>query len=214
MKFSTVLGLLALAVLSSTACTHASETSTEATEAQQTSDGGSPDGVPTRIPCTKNLGSGLAGTFGRLDGVIVAVEAPGHGGCFADRHHVHIQVLSQGQTYDVAVNTDSGFMAEKDVALPGGPWADGWHRGGSLDYTSDLGLHASDFVSGSEAVLDQKLEAELANANHVSIFATLYSHSGVHLVHRRGNNIDGAVVLNPLSPAAHVIAFHFADQSF
>src|SRR5215468_431844 len=130
MKFSTLLGLLDLAVLSSTACTEASEASTEATEAERTTDGGSGDGVPTRIPCTTNLGSALAGTFGRLDGVIVAVEQPGHGGCFADRHHVHIQVLSNGQTYDVAVNTDSGFIAEKNAPLPGGPWVDGWHRGG------------------------------------------------------------------------------------
>ena len=179
-------------------------------------DAGSTDGPPVRKPCTSNFGSGLAGTFGRLDGTIVAVVPTGHGACNADHTHVHLQVLSQGQVYDVAVNIDDGYYAERDVRLPGAPWVEGWHRGGSLDYVADLGLHATDFNTASQSQLEQKVEAELASANHVSIFATLYSHGGVHLVHRSksGNPVDGAVVLDPLSPKAHLIAFHFSDQSF
>jgi hypothetical protein len=172
------------------------------------------DGTPTRVPCTDNFGSALAGTFGRLDGIIAAVVPPGHGTCSADRHHVHIQVLSDGATYDVAVNTDGGFSAEKDAPLPGDAWADGWHRGGTLDYVRDFGLHASDFAPHTEAEIDQQIESALASANHVSIYATLYSHAGVHLVHRRANGQDGVLVLDPLSPTARVFAFRFSDQTF
>jgi hypothetical protein len=172
------------------------------------------DGTPTRVPCTSSFGTGLTGTFGRLDGVIVAVVPPGHGSCNADAHHVHVQVLSQGETYDVAVNTDGGFSATKDMPLPGGPWADGWHAGGSLDYVTDVGVHVGDFQPGSENAIDQQLEIALANANHVSVFATLYSHGGVHLVHRRGQGHDGLLVTDPLSPTSHVFAFHFSNQSF
>jgi hypothetical protein len=192
-------------------------TSTSTSSALATGRDGGTDGTPTRVPCTSDFGNGLSGTFGRLDGVVVAVVPPGHAGqgiCNADAHHVHVQVLSQGQTYDVAVNTDSGFIAEKDVSLPAGPWADGWHGGVSLDYVANLGLHDADFTTGSEADLDQRLETALASANHVSVFATLYSHGGVHLVHRRGRGQDGALVTDPLSPSSHLFAFHFSTQSF
>jgi hypothetical protein len=178
------------------------------------SGGGTSDGTPQRQPCTNDLGSGLTGTFGRLDGVIAAVVPPGRGSCNADEHHVHLQVLSAGQIYDVAVNIDGGFIATKDVPLPKGAWADGWHAGGQLDYVTDLGLHDADFQTGSESALDQQIEAALANANHVSVFATLYSHSGVHEVHRHGQGNDGLLVLDPLSPDAHAFAFHFSNQSF
>jgi hypothetical protein len=33
-------------------------------------------------------------------------------------------------------------------------------------------------------------------------------------VHRNGNQNDGAIVINPLSPTAHWLFFHFANQSF
>jgi hypothetical protein len=203
------------------ACTATEDASVSGTAAlsgdrQASTDAGAggDDGTPTRVPCTNSFGAGLSGTFGRIDGTIAAVVPPGHGACSADRHHVHLQISSQGQIYDVAVNTDGGFIAERQAPLPGGPWSEGWHRGGSLDYPTDLGLHSSDFTAGSEAELDAQLESALANANHVSVFATLYSHSGVHLVHRRGNGVDGALILDPLSPNARVFAFHFDTQSF
>jgi hypothetical protein len=177
-----------------------------------TDDGG--DGTPNRVPCTSNFGTGLSGTFGRLDGFVVAVVPPGGGACNADKHHVHLQVSQGGSTYDVAINTDSGFIANKDVPLPSIAWSEGWHTNVSLDYPTDLGLHSSDFTTGNESQFDQDIEGALANANHVSVFATLYSHGGVHLVHREGKGHDGAIVTDPLSPTSHVFVFHFSDQSF
>jgi len=182
-------------------------------DASVSNDGG--DGPPTRVPCTSSFGDALSGAYGRLDGFAVAVVPPASGGgCNADRHHVHLQVSAGGQTYDVAINTDSGFIAEKDMPLPGGAWSEGWHTDASLDYPTDLGLHDADFTAGSEDVLDQDIESALASANHVSVFATPYSHGGVHLVHRQSSGHDGALVTDPLSAQAHVFAFHFSNQSF
>jgi hypothetical protein len=179
-------------------------------------DTGNPsDGPPQRIPCTSNFGTALSGAYGRLDGFVVAVVPPGNGSaCNADSNHVHLQVSSGGKTYDVAINTDSGFIAQKDIKLPGAAWSEGWHTNASLDYPTDLGLHSTDFTKGSKAVLDQDMEGALATANHVSVFATPYSHSGVHLVHRQSKGHDGAVVTDPLSPTSHVFAFHFSNQTF
>jgi hypothetical protein len=193
-----------------TACSSAATDPTTASSALESSG----DGTPTRVPCTNNFGTGLTGSFGRLDGIVVAVVPPGHGSCNADAHHVHVQVLSGGETYDIAVNTDAGFSATKDMPLPGGAWADGWHAGGSLDYVTDLGLHVGDFQAGSEAALSQQLETALANANHISVFATIYSHGGAHLVHRHGQGHDGLLVTDPLSASPHLFAFHFSNQSF
>ena len=180
-------------------------------------DGGSADGAdgpPNRQPCTNNFGNGLSGGFGRLDGYVIAVVPPGGGACNADRHHVHVQVVAGGETYDIAVNTDSGFIAERDAPLPAGSWNEGWHTGVSLDYPADLGLHASDFTAASEAVVDQDVENALATANHISVFATPYNRGGAHLVHRQGSGHDGAVITDPLSATSHLFAFHFSNQSF
>ena len=179
----------------------------------------SADGTPVRNQCTTSLGSALAGSAGRLDGVVVAIIPAGTRTCHGDSTHVHLQVLSKGQTYDVAVNVDGGNMAEKDMALPGGAWSEGWHAGQRIDYVNDLALHSTDFqFTGSIPQLDQSFESALASANHISIFATTYSSAGMHLVHRSRSTsasaTDGAVITDPLSPLAHVYAFHFADQSF
>jgi hypothetical protein len=172
------------------------------------------DGPPTRHACTTQFGDGLRGAYGRIDGFVVAVLAPRSGLCNADSHHVHIQVTAAGATYDVAVNTDAGFIAHRDVRLPGAAWSEGWHSNASLDYVRDLGLHSGDFTAENQTQTDQDVEAVLASANHISIFATPYNHSGVHLVHRQGQGHDGAVITDPLSPTAHLLAFHFSDQRF
>jgi hypothetical protein len=186
-----------------------------ATDARRDAPGtDSSDGTPTRLPCTTSFGNALVGGFGRLDGFVVSVVPPASGMCSADQHHVHLQVAAGGQTYDIAVNVDGGFIAQKDAPLPAGAWAEGWHPSVSLDYPADLGLHDTDFTPGSEAQIDQAVEGAVANANHVSVFATPFNPGGAHLVHRQGSGHDGAVILDPLSPLAHVLAFRFATQTF
>lgn len=188
-------------------------------------DGGAPagpDGTPVRTACTGVFGSGLAATFGRLDGYLVAVVPPGHNGCSSDANHLHLQVKASGAVYDIAVTMVSDltptmpdvFVVDKDAPLANGAWTEGWHAGDRFDYVANLGLHAGDFVATPAAPLASKIEAALANVNHIAVYATGYGPGGAHKVHRNGGGADGALVIEPLSAKPHVFAFHFATQSF
>jgi hypothetical protein len=172
------------------------------------------DGTPTRQACTGNFGSALSSTHGRLDGTLVSIVGLGGGqGCNGDGSHVHLQVKMNGGIYDVAVNSDT-LIAERDLPLPDGAWSEGWHTSDALDY-AQLGLHSGDFTKpSSPSALAQQIESALANANHVSVFATGYGPSGAHLVHRNnGGGSDGAIVIYPLSTPAHVMMFTFTTTS-
>ena len=172
------------------------------------------DGAPTRAPCTASRGSGLSTSHARLDGYVVAVIPPGNGKqCGGDSSHVHVQVLVGKAVYDVAVNVD-GNMTERDEALTGGPWGEGWHTATSLDYPSALGAHASDFKLTGASMVATEIEKQLAGANHVSVFCTGYDKSGCHLVHRKGKGQDGALVIDPLFPVARWLLFDFSTDTF
>jgi hypothetical protein len=171
------------------------------------------DGTPVRQACTENLGHALTATYGRLDGYLVAIVPMGQHTCNGDSTHVHLQVRMNGAVYDVAVNTDV-LYTERDAPLPDGAWSEGWHTNVSLDYAKNFALHSAVFTTTTPADLQQKLETELAQANHISIFATGYGPDGVHDVHRHGYAQDGAIAIDPLSPNAHLLMFCFADQGF
>jgi hypothetical protein len=172
------------------------------------------DGTTTRITCTNKLGSGLTASFGRLDGTIVSIVPPKQHNCNGDSTHVHLQVLANGGTYDIAVNVDALF-AEKDAPLLNEPWAEGWHTTGEkLDYPSMLALHSTAFGAPTIPELTQTLEAELAAVNHISVFATGYGVDGAHLVHRNGASNDGALVLHPIGAQPHYLLFNFTGQTF
>lgn len=209
--FSTWMGVAAFALLAG-----CSGTASEIEVAAASADLSAEDGTPVRNECTGTFGNGLSGTSGRLDGTIVAIVEPGGPrSCHGDRTHLHLQVLANGSVYDVAVNMD-GLVAEKDTPLPGEGWAEGWHRGSSLHYDTDLGLHSADFQGGNLVEVTRLMDDALASANHVSIFGTLYGHGGLHLIHRSrsASGIDGAVVVDPLAQSAKVYAFRFDNQSF
>ena len=181
------------------------------------SDAASADGTPQHLACTWTLGTQLfGGSHGRLDGYLVSI-VPAHAHqCHGDSGHVHLQIVMNGATYDVAANVDEVAVGEVDAPLAE-PWSEGWHSSAPLDYVQDLGLHSSSFTPMDESTAQQHLLSELANANHVSVFATKYSLSGIHLVHRSrsyGHGLDGAIVINPTSANPHYILFRFPDQSF
>jgi hypothetical protein len=177
--------------------------------------GGTDDGTPSRQACSGALGHGVSATHGRLDGYLVSiVPLGGAKSCNGDSRHVHLQVQMDGGLYDVAVNADGGFFDAVDAPLPGGAWSEGWHTGVPLDYVSAFGVHAADFSTASPSSMAATIENELALANHVSIFGTGYGATGVHDVHRHGGNTDGAIAIDPLSPNAHLLLFHFSNQSF
>jgi len=70
------------------------------------------DGPPMRVPCTTQLGSAMSTSFGRLDGILVAIVPAGANNCGGDASHVHLQIRANGATYDVAVNVGSGSMRD------------------------------------------------------------------------------------------------------
>jgi hypothetical protein len=173
------------------------------------------DGTPRREPCTGNFGSALAAGYGRLDGYLVAIVQPGSGGCRADSDHVHLQIEMRGDVYDVAIN-----VAEEPSAVLTttrerwlAPWQEGWHPAVTFDYVAN-GLHEADFTVGTPTALAAELTDELATVNHISIFATAYDETGVHLVHRNSGGRDGVIVTQPLSSPAHVRMYAFSDQTF
>ncbi|MCE9577788.1 MAG: hypothetical protein K8W52_31935 [Deltaproteobacteria bacterium] len=176
-----------------------------------------PDGTPTRQQCTNSLGSALDMQHGRLDGYLVSIVPTTTRSCNGDDTHVHLQVRVNNAIYDVAVNVSDpagvGFLAQ-DMALPGAPWAEGWHPGQAalLDYPS-IGAHSTAFTLMSETMLSSTLDTELATANHVSIYMTGYGQDGGHNVHRRGTGQDGAIFLRPQGQT-RALLFRFVDQTF
>lgn len=171
------------------------------------------DGTPTRVACISNFGSGLSPAHGRLDGQLVSIVGANERGCPSDPNHLHLQVKMSGSVYDVAINLD-GLEGETDAALPGIPYAEGWHPM-DLDYVRDLGLHSTAITLTSPGPVRDRVVTALAKANHISIFGTGYPGSdGAHIVHYKGRGLDGAIVVNPTAPSPHVIAFRFDNDTF
>lgn len=176
------------------------------------------DGAPTRLPCTSTFGNALSTTFGRLDGILVAIVPPSGGGCNADNDHVHLQIRANGAVYDVAITLADGALEDVhsktfEHALLGPVWAEGWHTGLPIDYPA-LGIHAADVPLRSKAQLASEITADLQTANHISVYGVGYGPGGAHLVHRNGNLHDGLVVTDPLSTPGRVRLFSFTNQAF
>ncbi len=171
------------------------------------------DGTPTRVACVSTLGSGLSPAHGRLDGTLVSIVGANDRGCPSDASHLHLQVKMGGAVYDIAINLD-GLEGETDAKMPGIPFAEGWHPM-DLDYIGDLGLHSTAITLTTPGAIRDRVVTALAKANHISIFGTGYPGSdGAHIVHYKGAGLDGAIVVNPSAPTAHVIAFRFDNDSF
>jgi hypothetical protein len=180
------------------------------------------DGPPTRTnactPLSQQTGTAINTFHGRLDGYLVyVVPQGGPSSCNGDYSHVHLQVKMKGDVYDVAVDIGKtpgdALFYEQDMALPGGAWQEGWSNFG-LSYPQ-LGVHSTQFTSEDPATLGTKIQSELANVNHISVFGDAYqTNNGCHDVHYQNGSTDGAIVIDPLSPTAHVLFFRFSTQSF
>lgn len=203
--------------------------SSSGTDASVPSDSAAPDaapivvddGTPTRIPCKpkSQLGDALTTSFGRLDGILVAIVPPADGGgCQADLDHLHLQIRMNGDIYDVAVNVgengiDDVHSTTRELVMPGPAWQEGWHTVVSANYVT-LGLKSTDLPLKTSAQLVTEMMSDLDDANHISVFATGYGPDGAHLVHRNGQSRDGLIVTQPLSRPAHVRMFAFDSQTF
>jgi len=182
----------------------------------------SPDGPPSYTsactPLSAQTGTAINTKHGRLDGYLsYVVPKDGPSSCNGDGSHVHLQVRMKGEIYDVAVDigtfTGDANLYEADMALPQGAWSEGWHNVG-LSYPQ-LGLHSTQFTAEDPTTLGQKIQSELAGVNHVSVYGDSYTtDNGCHDVHYENGTEDGALVINPLSPTAHILFFRFSTQSF
>jgi hypothetical protein len=180
------------------------------------------DGTPTRTsactPLTQQTGTALDTFHGRIDGYLTyVVPQGGPGSCNGDNSHVHLQIKMLGNIYDVAVDIGQtpgdALLYEADMPMPGGAWSEGWHDIG-LSYPQ-LGVHSTQFTSEVPATLGQKIQTELANVNHISVFGESYStYNGCHDVHYENGTDDGALIIDPLSPTAHILFFRFSTDTF
>jgi len=173
------------------------------------------------VACTGSFGSQMTTAFGRLDGFLVSiVNINGSSTCRGDNNHLHLQVKVNGQIEDIAVNVESTTgdpnvdFRTFNAPLADGAWVEGWHPNVKLDYATNLGVSSTSFTSLTLTQLQSQLDSLLANANHVSIFATGFDGTGGHDIHREPTNHDGAIVINPTTGSPTYLLFHFSTQTF
>ena len=188
--------------------------------------GGSDGGVDKLAMCASTFGTALTNDFGRVDGTVVAVIPPGEMRCpLPNSTHLVVQVRFNGAVHRMvtALKSNRGDpvirYGRTTHSLIGPAFSEGWHTGLSVDYVTDLGLHAG--MAPFSAVPLEWLWPQIANdiniGDEISFFAASSggaTAASAHLTHRNGNNRDGAIVLNPRSANPTWLVFHFADQSF
>lgn len=175
--------------------------------------------------CAATFGDKLTAGFGRIDGILYAVQKPSDKQCaMLNGDHVIVQVLMNGAVYRLVVNVlatgaDTKIrIAEMPHALPAPAYAEGWHTDAPLDYLTSLGAHAD--ASFTAATLDEGVTRVAALLDpKIGAPISIYGTSGdgrpdsAHLIHRNLTNHDGAIVVNPTTNPTFML-FHFATQTF
>lgn len=175
--------------------------------------------------CADTFGNKLTAAFGRLDGVVYAVQKPSDTQCvMPNSDHVVLQVLWAGGVYRMVVNVESNGADPKvrygvfEKPLPAPAFAEGWHTDAPLDYVTTLNVHSTDtaFQPYEMDALVTAMAKELTVGAPIAVYAT--SGEGrpesTHLVHRNKTDKDGAIVVNPKSATPKMLLFHFPDQTF
>ncbi len=185
-----------------------------------TSDAGSAGRNSSCTPLSKQNGTAVSTSYGRLDGTLVYVVGQGASpACNGDDSHIHLQVEVSGDVYDVAVDigksSDEVGVDKQSIDIPGGVWSEGWHDADSLGYKS-VGVHSPSLLLAKPSAVAAQLEGLLAATTHVSIFCTGYDqHNGCHDVHyQNGTSTDGAIVLDPSTANASVVFLRFSGDNF
>ena len=175
--------------------------------------------------CASTFGGALTEGFGRIDGIVFAVQKPSDTTCtFPNSDHVILQVLMNGAVYRLVVNVQSDkagsdpkiLVATMPHALPAPAFAEGWHADAPLDYVTSLGAHSD--TSFTALTLDDAT-ATIAAVVKVGDPIAVYGTSGpgrpesAHLIHRNATNADGAIVVTPTTSPTFML-FHFATQTF
>lgn len=202
------------------------------TDAPQGTDGADLDGGADSLAigrCADQFGTALTEGFGRIDGVVQAVQKPSDTDCaMAEKDRLVVQVLMNGAVYRMVVDiADPGASDMKlrvsafPHAMPQPDYEEGWHTGVPLDYANILGAHSADggFVPLTPDDVIAKIAGEVKAGDPVSVYAISGpgQPSGASLVHRNRParvNEDGAIVVAPTSGAPKFLLFHFDYQTF
>ena len=203
-----------------TSGTTTGDASADASDARDASDA---ERSPPTGECATTFGNSLTEGFGRIDGIVYAVQKPSDTACvMPNRDHVVLQVLMNGAVYRLVTNVHGSGNDPKirvgirPHALPEPAFAEGWHTDAPLDYATPLGAHAD--ASFTSMTLDEgtaKIASDLTVGDPVSVYAT--SGAGrpesAHLIHRNKKDRDGAIVVHPTTSPSFLL-FHFATQTF
>lgn len=192
-------------------------------EAGAPEDGGIDSGLTGK--CADEFGSALTEGFGRLDGIVYAVQKPSDTACvMPNNDHVVVQVLMDGAVYRMVVNVESDRGLDRRVRLaevtskplPAPAFEEGWHTGVALDYAKTLDTHTEDFTPFTMDELVSRIAKALVVGAPVSVYAT--SGAGrpesTHLIHRNRADADGALVVAPSSASPTFLLFAFDGQAF
>ncbi len=173
--------------------------------------------------CAETFGTALTDAFGRIDGTLVAVVAPGHPTCaMQNGDHVVVQIQFGGEVYRAVTNVLSTkgdpnvrFLSMQHARI-GDAFDPGWHVVTTLDYVNDFSLHAADttWVAYGKDALAQKIADELEIGAPISVFSTSSGGASSHLIHRNKTGADGAIVVHPEAATPTYLLFSFADQTF
>jgi hypothetical protein len=170
--------------------------------------------------CVSSFGNDLTDGFGRLDGILVAVVPPGSDCPRPNDDHIILEVRQGGKVYRMvgAVISGSGnpvmAMSERDQALVGRAWSEGWHPGIAFDYVATMGLHRLDFTPTPMQDMVDAIDRAAVIGGKISIFATVENqHDSAHLIHRNDSNKDGAIVIDAAG-SPHYMMFRFDNQLF
>jgi hypothetical protein len=171
--------------------------------------------------CVSQFGDALTEGFGRLDGTLVAVVPPGSDCPRPNSTHIILEVRQGGDVYRMVTAIVSDFgnpvmaLAERDAALAGPAWQEGWHLGVAFDYVNTLGLHRLDFTPTPMQDLIDTIDRAAVIGSRVSVFATVEDqHDSAHLIHRNQSNRDGAIVFDADGASPHYFLLRFDNQLF
>lgn len=173
--------------------------------------------------CAASFGSAFTNAFGRADGIVTAVIPPAWQCPLPNGDHLVIQISIDGGIQRLVVNLQSSFgdpnirYRTMSAPLPAPAYAEGWHPGLMLDYPT-LGLHSD---AGWEALPLEQVAARVYDAVPLGAPLSVYSTSSggtyaasSHLIHRNGQQNDGAIIVDPLGAQPTWLLFHFANQAF
>jgi hypothetical protein len=170
--------------------------------------------------CVSDFGNGLTNGFGRLDGTLVAVVSPGSDCPRPNSTHVILEIRQGGEVYRMVTAVVSDFgnptmaLLERDAALVGPAWQEGWHVGVPFDYVGSMNVHRLDFTPTPKQDLVDAIDRAAVIGGRISVYGTVEDQpdSG-HLIHRNQGNQDGAIVFDA-DGSPHYMLLRFDNQLF